>query len=825
MGQGRHKKGGNKKLPDNIDLYYDDAKQHFVKFEKPFHGDRYLPTAGTGDNVLTLTQERELSPSKPYHIDEVNILPHPYPIDEEAVKMLEGHGHKVCLCGKGIKDVFKLLGGFQVGNIMRHKTNSPDMLDYFKSFMTKIGRKTFKIVSSKAKLALIEMGVSLMGEEYRHIITSLVHMFGAKAIDFIRKYADKGMDYIVEKLKGSVPKAMKGIKGKGRSKMIKVRETCRYCPLLVAEAYEKRKVLPEDFKLMGRGWLDDIANGLLWFGENVVSPFVETVIPGPVGKAIATVPHLGRIVAEHTSPGFRYKSPFEDDEEQGEQRVHMKKADEVKRNPRKAVAIKPLTGRAYKLCGGKKGKKDKEDKKEGARTLKETIGDLIDLSLPVIFSFLEDWFNKKDEPAPVRNVGDFRADLNRREAELLGDIPDRGVLPLDVLYGRPEQPRQPPRQPHRQPPRHPPAQEEERKSSRARPVGRPPARRPSMPALERIKPNKRLTVDEFKRIAGDVEKLMEENKPKSHLDLGNIKKNLDDYEGFLKNKKSQSEEMFKQARETTKAMERQLAELKKKQKKEGGLKFKRAEVRQGRGKVKDFLKKHKKKIAIGATIAGALALGALGAKKGYDSLKQPHIYPIGYAPGEMFLPEHADKFYPGELDLPTDVDPRIVGRGRKAKKGGNAEDNADTNEDFLRDQGKATGRGKIKDFIKKHKKTIGAVAGVAGTLALGALGHKLYKNAHPPKVDYIKWSADDEADSIAGALRSRGEGKQKRGRGRPKKNGDVGLEGETVGLVDRVPNGQKQCQGNNPMPLEKFKRAKITGEYASAKVKNFQNGN
>ena len=152
--------------------------------------------------------------------------------------------------------------------------------------------------------------------------------------------------------------------------------------------------------------------------------------------------------------------------------------------------------------------------------------------------------------------------------------------------------------------------------------------------------------------------------------------------------------------------------------------------------VKNFVKKHKKKIGAVAGAVGALGTAALGAHL-YQKHKKPKSFGARKSRLLNELPllediprkEIEDEFKRERrsslIHTPAiDVGPPPILDFSKSYSGLGKKKNSR----------RLTGKGvfdKIKEFTKKHKKKIGAVAGaVLGTAALGTaahLGHKAYK--------------------------------------------------------------------------------------------------
>ena len=119
-------------------------------------------------------------------------------------------------------------------------------------------------------------------------------------------------------------------------------------------------------------------------------------------------------------------------------------------------------------------------------------------------------------------------------------------------------------------------------------------------------------------------------------------------------------------------------------------------LREGRGKIKDFLKKHKNKIIAGVTTASVLGTAAVLGKNIYDSNKKQRIRT------QVNKLLAMEKMYPYDLQRDdSDIyNEDIFGD----------DDYLDEHEPAL------NGYGKISDFLKNHKKKI-----ILGSSILGLL--------------------------------------------------------------------------------------------------------
>ena len=131
-------------------------------------------------------------------------------------------------------------------------------------------------------------------------------------------------------------------------------------------------------------------------------------------------------------------------------------------------------------------------------------------------------------------------------------------------------------------------------------------------------------------------------------------------------------------------------------------------LREGRGKIKDFLKKHKNKIIAGVTTASVLGTAAVLGKNIYDSNKKQRIRT------QVNKLLAMEKMYPYDLQRDdSDIyNEDIFGD----------DDYLDEHEPAL------NGYGKISDFLKNHKKKIILGSSILGLL-LSALLYNKYKKA------------------------------------------------------------------------------------------------
>src|ERR1019366_5248951 len=88
---------------------------------------------------------------------------------------------------------------------------------------------------------------------------------------------------------------------------------CDKCMCNLDKAFENREIQPENLSLHGSGWLNDVADGLIWFGKNIVAPVTSAVIPGIVGKIVAFPAAHADTIAHALSPGYTYDDPLADD--------------------------------------------------------------------------------------------------------------------------------------------------------------------------------------------------------------------------------------------------------------------------------------------------------------------------------------------------------------------------------------------------------------------------------------------------------------------------------------------------------------------------------
>jgi len=690
---------------------YTSGKTHFIGLEKPFKGQKTMPTAGKSQNVLTQQQEQQLNKYEPKTIQTVEMMPIEETTDSEneelfkkddEMKAMLGSGLNKCACGKSHKQVLKLMGGFHVGQILRKSG-----LNYVKNYLKNIGKSTFKLVSSKAPRILIEIGVSILGEEARPIITTLVYAFGARAIDMIRKYSKKGIKYIVNKLEGQSLK-----KRGGGKRTISSRQQCRYCPSFVEMSIKKGKITPEDFKLMGRGFADDLTNGLVWFSEEVLSPVIEAVVPSVAGKALAAVPKLNRILAESLSPNYHYQDPFGRDDETSHEQDYSKARD-MNYQPRKPIKIKPIEdvkGRGYTLIGGSKA---------AQRTLKTTVGDLFDITYPVLLKIIEDRFGEEEaaaqhhhhhyHQAPGQPPRRFSNALSSSSSDSDDDNQPRLTYKSSAMAENGEM---------KMPSRKQTPKEQQLKKGRESldklqhslnimresQIQRRKKIADVREGLHKINQIKNGTG--YKEVKNKVKEFYEENKHiikpiagiAKAIALPLIARKI--YKNYKESKTpAVSDEMLAVAHPVVRGRGRPKKNAFKAELDEEGKIINDDELRDigkdnsGRGKITDFLKKHKKAIGAVAGVAGTVATAALAHKLNKSDypealskvLKKPFVkQPIRYV----------------SLD--------------------------DISDDERKD-----GRGKITDFLKKHKKAIGAVAGVAGTVGAAALAHKLHKSDYP----------------------------------------------------------------------------------------------
>lgn len=143
---------------------------------------------------------------------------------------------------------------------------------------------------------------------------------GCSALDIAQKIGGKDVAFMIvknkEHLKGlgfldNLNEQFKDAKV-GSGKPYKSKRKCKSCAKC-SDTLEKMLVggylKPEQFSLMGSGWLDKFADELVWLGNKIADPLAN-LLPGPIGKVL-TYPMKNLDKIAHTlSPDYNYKDPF-----------------------------------------------------------------------------------------------------------------------------------------------------------------------------------------------------------------------------------------------------------------------------------------------------------------------------------------------------------------------------------------------------------------------------------------------------------------------------------------------------------------------------------
>ncbi len=147
---------------------------------------------------------------------------------------------------------------------------------------------------------------------------------GCSALDIAQKIGGKDVAFMVvknkEHLKGlgfldNLNEQFKDAKI-GSGKIYKARKcnSCSKCSDTLENMLVGGYLKPEQFSMMGSGWLDKFADGLIWFGNKIAKP-LENLLPGGIGKVLTyPMSHLDSI-AHTLSPGYTYHDPTSSDNE------------------------------------------------------------------------------------------------------------------------------------------------------------------------------------------------------------------------------------------------------------------------------------------------------------------------------------------------------------------------------------------------------------------------------------------------------------------------------------------------------------------------------
>jgi len=278
---------------------------------------------------------------------EMSILPY-YGDETNLSKPLRPHEeHKIV---KHIKE----LGGFKTSKmIAQRKMHGAGFMDFIKDIAGSAAGKFVKVALS----TIITLFTGIPAETIIETLTPFIEELGTDILGFVVKNANKGFQWIVDKLqekkdiKDGKKKKKKTKKTKKKKAGLGLKMLNPDHPLynrLMNEYIPLDEVINRNKKKLGSGFNEKFMDGLLWFTHDLVKPIVShiPIIGTAVGAAVGDIP---KYIAERMPGSYEYHNPFEKEPDQ----PYVRPPDVKREGVEKAITQSQLMKGRGRRTGGK----------------------------------------------------------------------------------------------------------------------------------------------------------------------------------------------------------------------------------------------------------------------------------------------------------------------------------------------------------------------------------------------------------------------------------------------------------------------------------------
>ena len=282
---------------------------------------------------------------------EMSILPY-YGDETKLSKPLRPHEeHKIV---KHLKEI----GGFKTAKMIAHRRmHGAGFMDFVKDIASSTAGKFIKVALS----TIITLFTGIPAETIIETLSPFIESLGTDILGFVVRNADKGFQWIVDKLQEK--KDIKDGKKKKKKKTKKTKKNKKGgLKLLTPDHPLYHRLMNEHIpldevihrnkkKFGGKSFNDKFMDGLLWFTHDLVKPIVShiPIIGTAVGAAIGDVP---KYFAERLPGTYEYHNPFESHPEA--EQPYIRPPDIRREGIEKGITqSQVMKGRGRKRRGGK----------------------------------------------------------------------------------------------------------------------------------------------------------------------------------------------------------------------------------------------------------------------------------------------------------------------------------------------------------------------------------------------------------------------------------------------------------------------------------------
>jgi len=276
---------------------------------------------------------------------EMSILPY---YGDESKPLRPHEEHKIV---KHLKEI----GGFKTAKMITHrKMYGSGFMDFVKDIASSTAGKFIKVALS----TIITLFTGIPAETIIETLSPFIESLGTDILGFVVKNANKGFQWIVDKLQEK-----KDIKDGKKKKKKKTKKTKKGgLKLLTPDHPLYHRLMNEHIpldevihrnkkKLGGKSFNDKFMDGLLWFSHDILKPIASAipVVGTAFGAAIGDVP---KYLAVRLPGNYEYQSPFESHPEA--EQPYVRPPDIRREGIEKGITqSQVMKGRGRKRRGGK----------------------------------------------------------------------------------------------------------------------------------------------------------------------------------------------------------------------------------------------------------------------------------------------------------------------------------------------------------------------------------------------------------------------------------------------------------------------------------------